>query len=65
MSPNYQAVQNMLSWEVSAFLAQRLQSYHLFKFKAFVWEIKTWPHYPRSRVFTRIQMSITPRQMRI
>ena len=44
MSPRYQALQNVLFWEVSEFLVERLQSYGSFKFKTFVWEIATKPH---------------------
>ena len=65
MSPQYQALQNMLSWEGSVLLVSRLQSYGSFKFKTFVWEITTKPHQPRYHVFVRIQPPITSRQMRI
>ena len=44
MSSLYQALQNMLHWEVSEILVQRLQSYGSFKFKTFIWEITTKPH---------------------
>ena len=40
----YQALQNMLFWEVSAFLVQRRQSYGSFKLKRFVLEMTTRPH---------------------
>ena len=42
-SPQCSPLQNMLSWEISAFLVERLQRYGTFKFKTFVWEIITWP----------------------
>ena len=44
MLPYYPALKNMLFWEVTAFLVQRLQSYGSFKFKTFVWEITAKPH---------------------
>ena len=70
MSSHFQALKNMLFWEVSAFLVLvlRLQSYGSFKLETFVWEITTKPHQLRFRVrfnFVRIQMPIPSRQIRI
>ena len=59
-----QKLQNMLSWEVSAFLVERVQSYGSFKFKTFVWEIKTNPHQPRFHACAKIEMPIISPQNR-
>ena len=64
MLPYYQALKNMLFWEVTASSVERRQSYGSFKFKTFVWEITTKPHEPRFHVLARIQKPITSRQMR-